>query len=64
MKDMGTEEDMLNRIDKSRVDDKIRIEKIRKAREKIYRKVKPVAVTGDMVEEILKPESLVPTSAS
>lgn len=64
MKDMGTEEDMLNRIDKSRVDDKIRIEKIRKAREKIYRKVKPVAVTGDMVEEILKPESLVPTSVS
>lgn len=58
---MGTKEDMLNRIDNARVN---RIEKIKKARLMIYRKNKPVAVNGKMVEDILKPESLVPTSAS
>lgn len=61
---MGTEADMLNRINNCRVDDSNRIKKINDARKVIYRKKMPLAVNGTKVEELLKSESLVPTLAS
>lgn len=64
LKDMGTEEDMLNRINNSRVDDSNRKKKIKDARELIYAKGKPAAVDGKKVEALLKSESLVPTLVS
>lgn len=64
LKDMGTKEDMLNRINNRRVDDTNRRSKIDKARKFIYGKTKPLAVNGQKVEGLLKSESLVPTLAS
>lgn len=64
LKYMGTKEDMLNRINNSRVDDLNRKRKIKDARALIYAKGKPAAVDGKKVEALLKSESLVPISVS
>jgi hypothetical protein len=59
---MGMKRDMKQRVNRARVDDSHRREKVSKARSMIYEK--NYAVTNGVVDEILKEESLVPTDVS
>lgn len=59
---MGMRRDMLQRVQLARIDDAARRSKVASARRLIYEK--NYAVSGTVVDNLLKEESLVPTSVS